>query len=35
MLEELHKRFGVPLDKFNFELKLVKKEMKKVSCATC
>lgn len=35
MLEELLKRFSVPLEKFNFDLKIAKKETKKVSLATC
>ena len=30
MLEELHKRFSMPLDKYNFNLKIAQKEMKKV-----
>ena len=35
MLEELLKRFSVLLEKFNFDLKIAKKETKKVSLATC
>ena len=30
MLEELHKRFSMPLDKYNFNLKIAPKKMKKV-----